>query len=161
MYFDERKFLYVDVDFDTGAVAEPEDATEDELHLLRRWGMHIVPTYPRDPKLREAFFEATSYDWEPQVQVLLEPLSQDVRRFELFEEASSPYMDFVNTPALIGGVEDLRLWQTASVRCSMGRNTSTHGSILSRCCKMLSQRGKRQIAQAISNTSFEVSRREG
>lgn len=75
-----------------GSLSEPPaDATEDELYLLRRWGARILPADP------EAFFEVTSYEWEPRVQAILEPLSEKVRCFDLFEEASSPYVDFVNT----------------------------------------------------------------
>jgi hypothetical protein len=107
MYFDESKFLGVKVDRETGSLSEaPADATEDELHLLRRWGARIACPWGRDPKDREAFFELTSYYWEPEVKVLLEPLSEKFRCIDLFEEAASPpYEDFVNTPALRGDVE--------------------------------------------------------
>ena len=109
MHFDESKFLDVEVDPETESVSEPADATEDELHLLRRWGARIVPISIRTPEEREAFFQLTSYDWEPEVKVLLEPLSEKFRCIDLFEEAASPpYEDFVNTPALRGDVEGLK-----------------------------------------------------
>ena len=80
-------------------------ASTSSQALLRRWGARIAPIWARDPEQREAFFELTSYEWEPEVKALLEPLSEDVRCFDLFEEASSPYEHFVNTPALRGDVE--------------------------------------------------------
>jgi hypothetical protein len=95
LYFDESKFIEVD-EFEDGSVSEPENATEDELYLLRRWGSRITPTWARDPKNREEFFDLTSYEWEPQLQAFLEPLSEKIRCFNLFAEASSPYVDFVN-----------------------------------------------------------------
>jgi hypothetical protein len=106
LYFDEGKFLHVDVDgFLNGSVSELDNATEDELHLLRRWGDRIVPNWAKDPARREEWFEASGFLWEPQVQAFLEPLSEDVRCFDLFEEASSPYVDFVNMDIRVGDVE--------------------------------------------------------
>jgi hypothetical protein len=99
LYFDEGKFVDLAEYDEDGSVPEPANATEDELYLLRRWGARILPP----PKFaREAMSQAASrvYGsdtfWEPQVRAFFEPLSEDVRSFNLFEEVSSPYIDFVN-----------------------------------------------------------------
>jgi hypothetical protein len=41
---------------------------------------------------------------EPEVLEIFEPLSEELTCFDLFQEASSPYVEFVNTRALIGDV---------------------------------------------------------
>ena len=43
--------------------------------------------------------------FEPEVNAIFEPQSETLRCFNLFEEASSPYVEFVNTPVLIGDIE--------------------------------------------------------
>jgi hypothetical protein len=96
LHFDERKFVDAEINPDNWSVSPPADATEDELCLLRRWGATLVPMLtPEDIEM----------GIEPEVREIFEPQSEKFRCFNLFEEASSPYVDFVNTPALIGDVE--------------------------------------------------------
>jgi hypothetical protein len=106
MVFDERKFegaqfahpethnmlvdengVLVEADY---SVLPPSDATEDERYLLDKWGMHIVPDVSSELMIE--------YGIEPEVREILEPKSDKVRRFDLFKEASSPFLEFVNAP---------------------------------------------------------------
>ena len=94
MSFDERKFVEIAAKFDPRSddysVLPPPDATDDERHLLRRWGMRIVPDVSK---------ELIDIGIEPEVREILEPQSEKYRCFDLFEEAPSPYLEFVNAPA--------------------------------------------------------------
>ena len=72
------------------SVVPPPDATEDERYLLDKWGMHIVPEVSSELRIE--------YGIEPEVREILEPKSDKVRRFDLFKEASSPFLSFLNAP---------------------------------------------------------------
>lgn len=61
-----------------------------------------------EPKMRivpDLGPELIDYGLELGVRMILEPQSEKIRRFDLFKEASSPFLEFVNTPLKRGDFE--------------------------------------------------------
>ena len=87
--FDERKFCGADTKYnwDDSSVSPPEDATEDERYLLSRWGMGVVPAISQ---------EMFKIGIEPEVREILEPQSEPIRCFDLFDEATDLHLEFAN-----------------------------------------------------------------
>lgn len=94
--FDERKFDYLEEDprFDEFTVYPPDDMTKDEHYLFRKWGMRIAP-------------RGNPEEIEREVKEVFEPKSERIRCFNLFDETSSPFLDFANTPDTLDGVKSL------------------------------------------------------
>jgi hypothetical protein len=93
---DERKLMGAEMNSgDASDVLPPSDLTEDELYLLKKWGEQILP-WGNPPEeilsLPKLFFE---------------PNSERIRRFDLFEEASDPHLEFANTPVTLEGAKAL------------------------------------------------------
>ena len=94
--FDERKFfdLQLDPASDDDSILPPANLTEDEQSLLKKWGMRMVPWGDR----RSIWHE---------LQEVFEPNSERIRCFDLFEETSTPYLDFANALKTLDGAKAL------------------------------------------------------
>jgi hypothetical protein len=94
--FDERKFfdLQLDPASDDDSILPPANLTEDEQSLLNKWGMRVVPW--GDPEV-----------FEHELQEVFEPNSERIRCFDLFDETSTPYLDFANALKTVDGAKAL------------------------------------------------------
>jgi hypothetical protein len=104
--FDERKFdnLEEDPRYDEPMVYPPDGLTDDEQYLFNKWKMQVVPI--DQWRLRGVPFWS-GLEIERQLKAVFEPNSERTNCFDLFDETSTPFLDFANAPDTIDGAKAL------------------------------------------------------